>query len=414
MTTLTSKHPERTVSVTPRPGRSIRNILLIILAALALILIVFLLLPPPVTATGFTPGIVWPATGVLAPNDALRDPARTSWIGEGQLYYPEDIVFDAEGRMVLGNRDLPNAQAGTADVNARISRVTFNADGSHTVADWVMLPGGGPLDMRFDAAGDLIVSSWGQGLIAVSPDGVVRTLVADGELIDGRPYGYSDGVAIASDGRIFHTQGTSTEWDALGSFTLFVSNGGPGRLIVTDPATGQSQTLIDDLSFGNGIVLAPDESYVLVADQLRYRILRYWLTGERAGTHDVWTDALPGMPHNLYRDDQNVIWVALNRGRVGGVGDQLRANPFLAAQALKLPGLFAGQDVDNAPRDPVQRGAGSVLALDFNQNVLLNLENPPMQLNTLSAATYHDGAVYIGTIGGGPVLRYQLDERPLP
>jgi hypothetical protein len=384
-----------------------------LLGVILLGLIIFLIWPPPINPNPFTPSPALPAEGVLAPNDALRDPARTRWIGEGQLYYPEDVTFDSQGRMVVGNRDMPNAQVGSSDVNARIERVSFTADGSSILETFALLPGGGPLDMRFDATGDLIVSSWGQGLIAINPAGEVSVIVADGDLIDGKPYGYSDGVAIASDGRIFHTQGTSDAVNALPTVSAFLSNAGEGRLIVTDRAAGQSRTLVDGLSFANGIVLAPDESYLLVSDQLRYRILRYWLTGDRAGTQEVWLDSLPGMPHNLYRDDQNVIWAALYQGRVG-MGDTIRANAFLASQALKVPGLFAGEDLANALPDESRRGAGSVLALDFDGNVLLSLQNPPMQMNTLSTAVYHDGAVYMGTITGGPVLRYQLAERPLP
>lgn len=133
-------------------------------------------------------------------------------------------------------------------------------------------------------------------------------------MIDGRPYGYSDGIAIASDGRIFHTQGTTAEWNGSAA-RHFVANSAPGWLLVTDPQSGVSTTLIDERSFGNGVVLAPDESYVLVADQLRYRILRCWLTGEKAGTQNVWSDRLPSFVHNLYRDDQNVIWGAIFQPR---------------------------------------------------------------------------------------------------
>ncbi|MDJ0703554.1 MAG: SMP-30/gluconolactonase/LRE family protein [Leptolyngbyaceae cyanobacterium MO_188.B28] len=369
----------------------------------------FVLWPSPIDPVPFTPSPALPETGVLAPNDALRDPDRTQKIGPDQLNYPEDIAFDAQGRMYVGNRDRPNAVIGSGDVNARIDRVTFTPDGGYQIEEFVNLPGGGPLDLRFDQAGDLLVSSWGQGLIAVSPAGQVRPIVPEGEMIEGRPYGYSDGIAIATDGKIYHTQGTDDSYTQQPPVISFIANTGPGRLIVTDPDTGNSQVLIDDLSFGNGVVLAPDESYVLVADQLRYRILRYWLKGEKAGEQDIWIDSLPGMPHNLYRDQKNRIWVALNRPRVG-LGDQIRASRFLAQQVAKVPFLVTGQDVENAVLDESTRGAGSVLAMDFDANILLSLQNPPISMNTLSAAVLHQEYVYIGTIGGGPVLRYRLDK----
>jgi hypothetical protein len=327
------------------------------------------------------------------------------------LNLPEDVAFDAQGRMYVGNRDRNNAAAGAGDINPRIERVTFANNGTHTIETWVSLDGGGPLDMRFDARGHLLVSSWEQGLISIDLAGVVDVIVRDGELIDGKPYSHSDGIAIARDGRIFHTQGTDAATDAMGAVSSFAANSGPGRLIVTDPRTRQSRVLIDDLSFGNGIALAPDESYVLVADQIRYRILRHWLTGPDAGKSDVWMDNLPGMPHNLFVDDKRVIWVALNRERVG-LGDTIRASPFLARQALKLPGLFAGEDqsrVDDAAS--TARGTGSVLALDFDKTVRLSLQNPPMRMNTISTAVPHNGYLYLGTITGGPVLRYLLPRK---
>jgi hypothetical protein len=373
----------------------------------------FLLWPSPIAPQPFVPAEALPPSGPLAPNDALRDPQRTELIGDGQINFPEDVTFDAQGRLYVGNRDRPNGAASGSDVDARIERITFADDGTYRIEPFVSLPGGGPLDMRFDADGNVIVSSWGQGLIAIDESGAVRTIVADGTLIDGRPYGYSDGIAIGSDSMIYHTQGTSDEWNSQPTILHFLSNAGPGRLIATDPVSGASRTLIDDLSFGNGVALSPDERYVLVADQLRYRILRYWLSGPQAGTQEVWIDTLPGMPHNLFLDDAQVLWVALNRPRVG-LGDRIRASGFLASQAAKVWPLLQGQDVQAGERDPAARGAGSVLALDLNGQLLLSLQNPPMQMNTLSTAVYHEGALYIGTIGGGPLLRYTLDERPLP
>jgi hypothetical protein len=184
-----------------------------------------------------------------------------------------------------------------------------------------------------------------------------------------------------------------------------------GRLIEFNPATGESRVLLSNLSYANGVALAPDESYLLVADQLRYRILRYWLTGPQAGTHDVWSDRLPGLPHNITLDDQGVLWVALTQNRPGLPHD----NAWLMAQLAKLPdALIAPPAVPAAERDPNRRGVGSVIALDLQGNPLLSLQNPPLALDTLSTAVYHDGFVYLGSLGGGPVFRVPLPERPLP
>lgn len=62
-----------------------------------------------------------------------------------------------------------------------------------------------------------------------------------------------------------------------------------GRLIVYDPKTGLATTLMSGLFFANGVALAPDDSFVLVAETYWGRIQRYWLKGEKAGTSDVCT-----------------------------------------------------------------------------------------------------------------------------
>jgi sugar lactone lactonase YvrE len=385
--------------------------LLLILLALPVILIGGLLvLPSPIEPIAWTPGEAFPATGIFAQNNELR---QSELIGEGRLRNPEDVAFDAQGRLYAGSRDMPNLaaeQAGVADVNPRIERVTFNPDGTHRVEEFVKLPGGGPLDMRFDAQGNLIVASWGQGLISISPERQVKVLVPEGRSVDGIKFEKPDGIAIHSDGRIFFTQGTSVP----ASFELVwqvLEGKGYGRLLEYTPATGAVRVLVPDLSFGNGVALAPDESYVLVADQYRYRIKRYWLTGPNAGREDIFTDRLPGFVHNLYLDDQNVLWVALYMGR-SAIADSLAGNPFLKQQLAKLPtSLFNNPTID---RNEALRGDGSVLAMDLKGNPLLSLQNPPRQLHTLSTAVYHQGFVYMGTITGGPVIRYKLKQRPLP
>jgi hypothetical protein len=351
--------------------------------------------------------------GPLAPNDALRDPERVELVGEGRLWRPEDITFDDQGRLYAPSRDRAGDGAGGGDLNARIERVTFGPDGRQTVEEFVRLPGGGPLDLRFDRAGNLIVASWGQGLLSISPDRRVTTLVADGQPIDGRPFGYADGVAIAGDGKIYFTQGQDARGARLGAVLMTLEQRAYGRLLVYDPANGSVRTLTPDLSFGNGIALAPDESYVLVADQLRCQIKRYWLTGPRAGTEDIFADNLPGFVHNLSLDDRGVLWMALAQPR-STLADSIAGSPFLRRQVAKLAPLLAGLDARTAGGDERRRGVGIVMAMDLAGNPLLGLHNPPMSMNTLSAAVYHDGYVYIGTIGGGPVLRYRLPDRPLP
>jgi sugar lactone lactonase YvrE len=387
-----------------KPSKTFRRIAGFVLGLSGLGITAFLLAPSPIESIAWKPAPSLPMTGVLEPNDELR---KAELIGKGKIWRPEDITFDEQGRMYVPNRDQVGDIAGVADVNPRIDRITFGANGEHTIETYAKLPGGGPLDLRFDNDGNLIVASWRQGLISISPNRQVTVLVPDGKMIDGKPFGYADGIAIAKDGKIYFTQGTD-ELSNAGAMGV-LSGKGYGRLLVYNPQDKSVRTLIPDLSFGNGVVLAPDESYVLVADQMRYQIKRYWLKGEKAGQEDIFANNLPGFVHNIYLDDKNVLWMAMAQPRAA-IADAIAPYPFLKKQLAKLP--VEALDARNADRDESKRGAGFVIAMDLEGNPLLSLHNPPMSMNTLSTAVYHDGYVYVGTIGGGPVIRYKLSKRP--
>ena len=48
-----------------------------------------------------------------------------------------------------------------------------------------------------------------------------------------------------------------------------------GRLLVYDPETGRATTLLDGLSFANGVAVSPDQSFVLVNETGEYRVIRH-------------------------------------------------------------------------------------------------------------------------------------------
>ncbi len=364
--------------------------------------VVFLLLPSPIDPIERRIGQSVPLDGVLTPNDALRD---VELIGEGSINNPEDVAFDAIGRMYVGSRDVANGSAvGKDDINPQIKRVTFLPDGTYRIEEWVKLPGGGPLDLRFDRAGNLFVSSWEQGLLKIAPDKTITTLVADGTIIDGSPFEYADGQTIHSDGRIFFTQGTKGDFSSSRVVLDVLSGRGFGRLLEYNPKTKTTRVLIPDLSFGNGVVLAPDESYVLVSDQFRYTIKRYWLTGAKAGTEDVFADNLPGFVHNIFLDQDGVLWAAITQPR-NLLVDGLSNLPWLRTQIAKLPATL----FNTAPsRDERQRSRGFVVKMNLQGQYLGLYGNPPAKLNTISSAVMHDGYLYVGSITGGPVIRHKL------
>jgi len=141
---------------------------------------------------------------------------------------------------------------------------------------------GRPLGIRFDASGHLIVSDAYLGIFRINvTTGETANLVPEGKVINDKPSLLFNSVAPSLDGKIYYTV-SSTNYhldDSLGEML-----GSPsGRLMVFNYKTGVSTVLQEDLHFANGIVLSEDEDYLVFAECLRHRLMKYWIQGPKAG-----------------------------------------------------------------------------------------------------------------------------------
>ena len=146
----------------------------------------FLLSPSPVDSTAWDAPPPPALTGKLAPNERLR---LADLLARGQVYGPEDTTVGADGVLYTGTQD------------GKIVRVW--PDGR--VENWLDTSGR-PLGMVFDAGGNLIVADAWKGLLSIAPDGGVTLLSRESE---GLPFGFTDDVDIAPDGRIYFTDASS-------------------------------------------------------------------------------------------------------------------------------------------------------------------------------------------------------------
>lgn len=134
-------------------------------------------------------------------------------------------------------------------------------------------------------------------------------LVSPDDEIGGKKSKLFNGVAVASNGDLYWTD-SSTEFELQdGLYDMFAD--GSGRLIHYDAKTKKNTVLIKDIHFANGVNLADDESFVLVNELARSRILRYYLKGPKKGTSDTFLDRIPGLPDNLPSDGQGGFLVPL-------------------------------------------------------------------------------------------------------
>lgn len=313
--------------------------------------------------------------GVLAANDVL---ASAELLGRGQLAGPEDSAVDAQGRLYAGLHD------------GRIVRL--DAEGRpQTFAD----TGGRPLGMDFDAAGNLIVADAWKGLLSIDPQGGIRVLAREA---GGVPFAFTDDLDIARDGRIYFSDASSRFHQP--DYLLDLLEARPhGRLLRHDPASGRTEVLLDGLYFANGVALSQAEDFVLVNETYRYRISRYWLSGEKAGQHDIFIDNLPGLPDNLQGDRAGTFWVALPTPRKADA-DFLHRHPWLKAQLAKLPRALWPQPTPY----------GLVLALDEQGRILRSLHDPSGEhLRMITSAKPHGGHLYLGSLDNDRLGRLKLD-----
>ncbi|MGW1373492.1 SMP-30/gluconolactonase/LRE family protein [Streptomyces sp. NPDC002446] len=216
---------------------------------------------------------------------------------------PEDVVADADGRILTGAADGTIWRLRLAGPGADGA---LAADG-RAEAEPVAHTGGRPLGLHPLPGGELLVCDALRGLLHIDPrDGAVRVLADEA---DGAPLRFCSNVTAAADGTVYFTVSSRRygldEWPGD-----ILEHIGTGQLLRLRPG-GTPEVLLSELQFANGVALAPDESFLVVAETGARRLLRYRLTGPRAGRTDTFAAGLPGYPDNLSLGPDRAFWVAL-------------------------------------------------------------------------------------------------------
>ncbi len=323
-------------------------------------------------------------SGALALNDSLsscRSIPLQGWYG------PEDITFDSLGNGFCG----VHVQA---DDFSDGCILRFDSLGNTEVYwdanSWVA-------GLHFDASGNLIALSHKQGLISISPQKVVTVLADKDE--KGRPFLIPNGLDIASDGKIYFSN-TSQEsaYHVRYGRKMILEMRPLGGLYRYDPATGKVTTLIEGTYFGNGVVLSQDESYLLMTETERYRILRYWLVGEKAGTREVFMDNLPGFPNGISIRPDGSYWLGFSTKRNDAL-DNLHPKAGMKKLIYALPEFL----------QPKQDLFGMVLNISPEGEILRALFDPSGKtIPEAGAVKEYQGCLYLGGDVVPQVAKYIL------
>ncbi|WP_232676950.1 SMP-30/gluconolactonase/LRE family protein [Nocardioides sp. R-C-SC26] len=298
----------------------------------------------------------------------------------------EDVVVATHG---------PDAGAvftGTED--GSIFRVS--QDGGHV--DRIASTQGRPLGLEFAPDGRLLVCDAHRGLLWVDVEGGAVELIAAG--VDGVPVRFCNNAAIADDGTIWFSDSSTQfgieEWKAD-----FVRNTRTGRLLRRDP-DGSVHVVVTGLAFANGVALAADGSFVCVAETAARTIVRYWISGPRAGMRDRLCAGLPGYPDNISRGSDGLIWVTI-ASPTDPVVERLQTSPMaLRRLATKLP-----DRLQPAPQRTVR-----VQAFDAEGRLVHDLDldgdREGSRYHMVTGVREHDGRVWLGSLHEAAVAVWDL------
>jgi sugar lactone lactonase YvrE len=224
---------------------------------------------------------------------------------------PEDVLVD-KGHVFAGVED------------GRILRLTPDGRRLDTIADTQ----GRPLGLEWYPDGRLLVCDAKRGLLLVSRQtGEIEVLVPRGPDLR-----VCNNAAVAEDGTVYFTDSTS-RFDLEHYKADLLEHSGTGRLLRRAP-DGSVDELLAGLHFANGVALAPDESYVVVASTGSYRLDKVALP---SGTHTTLAESLPGIPDNISTGSDGLVWIAFVSARLRVLDLSLRLHPAIRKAAWALP-----------------------------------------------------------------------------
>jgi sugar lactone lactonase YvrE len=288
----------------------------------------------------------------------------------------EDVVVDPLGKVWTG----------TEDGNV------FRLDPDTGRVDRIGTTEGRPLGL--EVYGDrLLIADAHNGLMLMDDRGRTESLVHE---VEGREMVFCNNAAVAANGDIWFSDSSTVhpieEWKAD-----FVEHTQTGRLL-RRRADGSVEVHLDGLAFANGVALAPDESWVAVAETGRRTVVRLWLTGERAGTREFLVQDLPGYPDNIALGSDGLVWVTLASP----------TDPFV--EFLQRTPLVVRQAVTRIPEalQPKPKRTVRVQAYDAAGTLVHDIDGDASGYHMVTGVREHDGRVWLGSLHEAAVAVIEL------
>lgn len=279
---------------------------------------------------------------------------------------PEDVLVDEDGSVLTGLLD------------GRILRISADGRTITTVAD----TGGRPLGLEWLPDGKLLVCDAGRGLLTVDKDGRIDTLLAE---IDGRPMKFCNNADVTPDGTIYFTD-SSTRFGFDEWMADLLEHSATGSVYCRTP-DGELTVLASGRAFPNGVALSGDGTALFFAETASYGLYRLELT--KPGAEPELVTVLPGLPDNIARGSDGLIWVALGSPRNALLDFLLDKPPVLRKLLWALPEALRPK-----PADVIE-----IQAYDDAGNLVHDLRGRHPDFRMPTGVRERDGKVWLSSIG---------------
>ncbi|XP_070167646.1 adipocyte plasma membrane-associated protein Hemomucin [Polyergus mexicanus] len=279
---------------------------------------------------------------------------------------------------------------------------------------------GRPLGLKFDKKGNLYVVDTYYGIFKVNiATGEDENIVNISKPIDGKFPLFPNSIDITENGDLYWTV-SSTDFALYDIVLSFFANPS-GRLIHYNAAKKKNEVLLENLAFANGVLLSDDESFILVAETLACRIIKYHLKGPKAGQHEIFIEGLPGVPDNIQSDGQGgflVTTVITIDSEHPQLSIALAPHPYLRKMIVRLllmmelPFKLLHNIYPSIFTEKVMHAIGSyhimgklfnnidksfVLRIDALGNIMEVLFSDDNTINGISEAFIHNGFVWFAS-----------------
>ncbi|XP_068619093.1 adipocyte plasma membrane-associated protein Hemomucin-like [Battus philenor] len=351
-----------------------------------------------------------PRIGVLSPNGALNNAQK---LFNNKLIGPEAFqIYNDELYTGLATGEIVKiSPGGHVTFVTKIGQPCTGLTQEHIC--------GRPLGFEIDGKNKLLyVADAYHGIWKVDfKTDKKQLLVSPNIKIDGKQPKIFNGITLDKSGDLYWTH-SSTDYD-LSNGAMVPLSDPSGRLLYYNSKTNQSKVLLDNLWFANGVVISPNNQFVLVAESNKHRLLKYYINGPNKGKSEVFVAGLPGVPDNLrvlpdgsgvlamlyvaYDEQNPLITYSLARTPM--------ARKFLARLSLLIEKPFELLNehfphviLENiiykighiSSLDAIIPQISGIIQLDWNGNIVASYFNTDKSIGTASDAIVYNEKLYIG------------------